>query len=94
MLFAAVFSVSAGSGGCGCPISDREVLMDVSFWQFSNNPLNYASVADAMMFIMILNSTCDGLFSGGIVIIGVLLLGFGPSKKYPPDLMRVSGYDM
>ena len=60
MLFAAVFSVSTGAGGCGCPISDREVRMDVAFWKFSNNPPNYASVADAIIFIMILNSTFTG----------------------------------
>ena len=94
MLFAAVFSVSTGAGGCGCPISDREVRMDVAFWNFSKNPPNYASVSDAMIFIMILNSTFTGPFSGGVVVIGVLLLGYGPSKKYPPDLMRASGYEM
>ena len=29
--FAAVLSVSTGFGGCGWPISDREVHMDVAF---------------------------------------------------------------
>ena len=44
----AVLSVATGVGGCECPISAREFLMNVAFWQFSNNPPNYDSVDDAM----------------------------------------------
>ena len=68
--------------------------MYVAFWQFSRNPPNLDSVADAMAFLMILHSTCTGLFYGGIAVIGVLLLDFGPRKKYPPDLLRASGSEM
>ena len=77
--FSTVLSVATGVGGCEWPISAWAVHMDVAFWQFSNNPHNYASVDDAMTFIMILHSTCTGPFPGGIYFIGVL--GFGPRKK-------------
>ena len=60
MLFAAVLSVATGVGGCGWPISARAVLMDVAFCNFSNNPPNYASMDDAIKFLIILNSTCTG----------------------------------
>ena len=66
MLFAAIFSVAIGVGGCRCPISARAVLIEVSFWQFSNNPPSSASMADAMTFLMMLHSICTGPFSGGI----------------------------
>ena len=66
--------------------------MDVAFWQFSNNPPNPASVADAMTFLIMLHSTCTGTFYGGIYCIGVL--DFGPRKKYSPALLRASGSDM
>ena len=69
MMFAALFSVSAGVGGCEWPISDRAVQMDVAFWQFSNNPPNYASVSDAMKFIIMLHSTCNVPFSGSLVVL-------------------------
>ena len=75
MLFAAVLSVVTSVGGCEWPISARAVHMDVAFWQFSNNPPNSASVADAMTFLMMLHSTCTGLFPGGIALIGVLHFG-------------------
>ena len=42
MMFAAVLSIATGVGGCWCPISAREVLMDVTLWHFTNNPPNYA----------------------------------------------------
>ena len=64
MQFAAMLSVDTGVGGCGWPISAREVHIDVYFLHFKNNPPNHASVADAMMFIMILHSTCTGPFYG------------------------------
>ena len=57
MIFAAVLSVYTGVGGCGWPISDRLVPMDVSFWKLSINPPNYASMAVAMTFFIILHST-------------------------------------
>ena len=78
MLSAAMMYVSTIIGGYVWTIYAREVHMDVAFWNFSNSPNNSASVADAMMFFMILHSTCTGTFSGGIDIIGVLLLDFGP----------------
>ena len=89
MMFAAVFSIATGVGGCGCPISARAILMDVTLWNFSNNPPNYDSVADYTPFIIMLHSTCTGMFSGGIACIGGL--DFGPRKKYPPALLRDSG---
>ena len=64
MLFAAILSVSAGVGGCRCPISVKAVRMEIAFWQFSNKPPNYASVDDAITFLVILHSTCTGPFSG------------------------------
>ena len=85
ILFDAVLFVATGVSGCGWPIYDRAVFMYVSFYQFSTNPPNYASVADAMTFIIILNYTCTGQFSGGIVCIGVL--DFCPRKKNPPALL-------
>ena len=62
--------------------------MDVTFWQFSNNPPNYASMDDAMTFLMMLHYTCTGPLSGGIHFIGVL--NFGLRKKYAPALLRAS----
>ena len=78
MLFAVVFSVSTGVGGCWWPIYVRAVLIDVAFRKFSNNPPNSDSVADATTFLIMLHSTCTGPFSGGISCIGVL--DFGPRK--------------
>ena len=66
--------------------------MAVYFWKFSNNPPNYASVADSMTSLIILHYTCNGPFLGGIDCIGVL--DFGPSKKYTPALLCASGSDM
>ena len=66
--------------------------MDVNFWQFSNNPPSFSSVDDAMTFIMILHSMCNGPFPGSIVFIGVL--DFGPRKKNPPALLHASGSEM
>ena len=94
MLFAAVLSVATGVGGCGWTISAMDVRMDVALWNFSNNPTNPASVAYAMMFLMILHYTCTGPFPGGIDVIGGLLLNFGPKKKYSPDLLFDSGSEM
>ena len=34
ILFAAVFSVTTGVGGCEWPISARAVHVDVAFWYF------------------------------------------------------------
>ena len=92
MLFAAVLSVSACVGGCWWPTSSRAVLVDVTIWQFSNNPPNCAYVVDVITFLIILHSACTGPFSGGIYCIRVLY--FGPRKKYTPDLLRVSGSDL
>ena len=92
MLFAAILTVAIGVGGCWCPISARAVLMDVAFCQFSNNPPNYASVTDAITFLIILHSKCTGPFPGGIACIGVL--DFFPRKKHPPALLRASGSDI
>ena len=54
------------------------VFIDVVLWHFSNNPPNYASVYDAITFLIIMHSTFTGPFSGRIACIGVL--GFGPRK--------------
>ena len=69
MVFAAVFLVANGVGGCGWNTSDRSVRMDVDFWNFSNNPPNSASVDYAMTFIIILNSTCTGHFMGALLVL-------------------------
>ena len=92
MLFAAVFSVATGIVGCWWPIYARAVIMEVALWDFSNNPPNSASMDDAITFLMIMNSTCTGPFSGGIYCISVL--DFGPRKNYPLDLLCASGSDM
>ena len=73
MIFSIVLPVATGVGGCGCPIYAREVRMDVEFWQFSNNPPNSTSVSDAVIFLIIPNSTCMGPCYGGISVIDVLL---------------------
>ena len=77
MPFYAVLSIATGVGGCGWPISSRAVCMNVSFWKFSNNPPNYVSVADAMTFLIMLYSTCTGLFTGALLVLlcWVLVLG-------------------
>ena len=41
---------------------------------------------------MILHPTCTGMFLVGTDIIGVL--DFGPSKTYPPALLRASGSEI
>ena len=92
IIFDAVLYVATVVGGCGWTIPDREVRMDIDFWQFPQNSLNFASVADAMTFLMILNSTCTGPFSGVIAAIGMLLLGFGTRKNYPPALLHDYGF--
>ena len=91
MLFADALSIVIGVGGCWWPISDRAILIEVYFWQFSKNPPSSTSVADAIKFLMMMNSTYTGPFSGGISWIGVL--EFGPRKKVPPDVLRALGYD-
>ena len=57
ILPATVLYVATGTFGCGWTIYARDVLMDVTFWQFSNNLPNYASVTDAMTFFIMLHST-------------------------------------
>ena len=89
MLFSAILSVSAGVGGCEWPISDRAIFTAVDFWKFSNNPPNYASMADAITFLIMLHATCNGSFWGAVDCIGVL--DFSPRKKYPSDLLHASG---
>ena len=92
MLFATVLFVATGVGGYEWPISARAVRMDVAFWQFSNNPPNSASVADAMTFLMMLHSTCTGPFSGGIALFWCV--GFWSEEKNPPALLRANGFEM
>ena len=92
MLISAVLYVATGVGGCWCPIYTKAVHMGVALCKFSNKPLNYASLDDAITFLIMLHSTRTGPFSGGISYIGVL--DFGPKKKYPPDLLRASGFYM
>ena len=92
MLFASVFSVTTGVGGCEWPISDGAVCMDIVFWQFSNNPPNSASVLDTMTFLIMMNYTCNGPFYGGIAFISVL--DFDPRKKYPSTMLCASGSDI
>ena len=92
MLFDAVLSVATGVGDFWWTISARAVLVEVAFWQFSNKPPNYYSVADTIKFLMMLHYACISPFYGGISCIGVL--NFGPRKKYPPALLRASGSDM
>ena len=75
MLFSDVFSVATGVGGCWWPIPDRDVLMAVALWNFSDNPPNSDSVAYAMIFLIMLHSTCTGPFLGGFGFIGVLDFG-------------------
>ena len=63
--------------------------MAVASWKFSNNPLNSASMADSITFLIMLHSTCTGSFLGFIDCNCVL--DFGPRKKYSTDLLRASG---
>ena len=91
MLFASVFSVATGVGGCECPIYARSIHMDVAFWQFSKNPPNYASVDDSMTFLMILHYTYTEPFSVVIDVIGVLDFVL---RKNPSAMLRASGSDM
>ena len=71
MLFAALLFVATDVGGGWWPISARVVLMDVTFWKFSNNPPNSTFMADAITFIIMLHSTYAGPFYDGISCIGV-----------------------
>ena len=89
MLFAAVLYVATGVGGCWWPISARAVLVAVALWRISNNLTNYASMADAITFLIMLHATCNGSFWGAVDCIGVL--DFSPRKKYPSDLLHASG---
>ena len=92
MLFASVLSVATDVGVFEWPISGRAVLTGAAFWQCSNKPPYSDSVADAMLSLIILHYKFTATFSMGIACIGVL--DFGPSKKYPPDLIRVYGSAM
>ena len=87
-IFADVLFVATDVGGCWWPISAGAVLMAIDFCKFSNNPPNYASVADAIKFRIMLHYTCTGTFLGGIDFIGVS--DFVPKKKYPPALLCAS----
>ena len=71
MLFSALMYAATGVGCCEWSISSREVPMDVAFKPFSNNTPNYASVYDAMGFLIVIHSKCTGPFSGVIDFIGV-----------------------
>ena len=51
MLFASVLSVATGVGGCWWTISARAVLVEVDFWQFSNNLPSSYSVTYAVTFL-------------------------------------------
>ena len=88
MMFDTVLFVATGFHGCWWPISDRAVLMDIFSCKFSNNPPNYASVADTMTLMIIPHSKCTVPFSGGIACIRVF--SFGPRKKYPPSMLCAS----
>ena len=90
ILFAAVFYIATGIGGCEWPIYAREVRMDVTFRQFSNHPPNSASLSDSMIFLIMLYYKWTDTFSGGIYCIGVM--DFGHIKK--PALPRESGSDI
>ena len=79
IIFAALLSIATGVGGCWWPISARAILMDVSFWKFSNNIPNSDTVTEVVTFMIILHSTCTGPFSGGIACIG--LFDFETSKN-------------
>ena len=92
ILFAAVLSVATGVDGFWWPISDRSVFMAAAFWNFPRNPTNSASVADTRKLLTMIHSTCTGTFLGGIDCIGVLY--FGLRKKYPPDLLSASSYEI
>ena len=81
MLFDGMLSVATGVGSFRCTIYARAVHMDVAFWKFSNTPTNSVSVAGSMKFLIILHSTCTGPFSGGIDVIGFLLLDFGTREN-------------
>ena len=91
ILFAAVLHLATGVGGCWWPIYVMAVLMDVAFWQFSNNPPNSASVADYITLLIMLHSTCTGPFYRGISCVGVF--DFGRIKKNPA-LLCAYGSDM
>ena len=92
MMFFSVLSIAAGVGGFEWPIYAIAVCTDVTFLQFSNNYPNYASVADAMTFLIMLHSTCTGPFLGRMSCIGVL--DFVTRKNFLPDLLRASGSEM
>ena len=47
---------------------------------------------DAKTFVIMMHSTCNVPFLGGIDCISVL--DFGPRKKYPPALLSASGSEM
>ena len=91
VLFSAVLSFDTDVCNCERTISDRALCMDVYFWKFSNNPPNSDSVIDAVVFIMILHSTYTGPFSGKFLL---LVCWIFSGEKYPPDLLRASGYKM
>ena len=92
MMFVAVLSLVTDVGGYGWTIYDRDIIIGSNLWKFSNNYPNSASLADAMTFLIMLHSTRTGTFSVGIYCICVL--GFGPRKKYPLDLICASGSDL
>ena len=65
-------------------------LLMLTFWHFSNNLPNSASVAYVVTLIMIIHITSMGPFSGGISVIGVLFLDFGMRKNLD-DFLCASG---
>ena len=69
MLFSYVLSFATGVGGYWYPISARSILMAVAFYQFSNNPPNYDSVADLIKLLIMLHSTRTGPFLGALILL-------------------------
>ena len=79
MMLTAVLSVVTGIGGSGWTNPAKAVLMDIAFWQFSNNSPNYVSMSDAMTFLIIIHFTCTGPVYRGIGFI--TMFDFGPRKN-------------
>ena len=72
ILIADLLSGATSVGYCRWPISDRDVLIDVAFRQFSKNSPNSSYVSDAMTCIIMLHYIGTGPFYRDIDCIGVL----------------------
>ena len=57
--------VTAGVGGCWCPISVKDMRMTYPCCQLENRDTNYSSITLTGAFFIVVHSICIEIFGGG-----------------------------